>query len=57
MLEGNMRHMISMRKNHRKEKIKNDRGCIFFKANNTAEVMAKTLINISRTLISGRIKK
>jgi hypothetical protein len=57
MLEGNMRHIISMRKNHRKENIKNDKGCIFFKANNTAEVIANTFISISRILISGRIKK
>jgi hypothetical protein len=43
--------------NHKKENIKKESGCIFFMANNTAEVMANTLISINSTFISRRIKK
>jgi hypothetical protein len=57
MLLGNMRQITSIRRNHKKENIKKEIGCIFFIANKMAEVTAKTLISINRTFISWRIKK
>jgi hypothetical protein len=49
--------MDSQRKNHKKEKRRKGRTCIFLRANKIADAKAKRLMIITMILISGWPKK
>lgn len=49
--------MVIQRMNQSREKMRKGSACIFFRANSMADKMAKTLITMTRILISGLPKK